>query len=348
MSPVKEEWKASVKQDKADGEQDAGAYRHADPITDEALTWFVTLLDAPVDPDTRAAYQVWRNRDPRHAAAFDRLSSLGSMPELQAATLAHHPQTAPSPSANQSATRRRSGRFGGWRVSLAAAALLLAIGVHLQPTLALRLTADHRTVAGERREIALPDRSRLILDTDSAVALDFAEGRRHVRLLRGQAYFDVVSDPAHPFRVTAGFSEVEVTGTAFTVRSDGGQDAVFLERGRVSVSRREPPGQTVSLVPGDRVTATVDGLSAPARPDPTVALAWKDGRYVFHDQPFAAVVDTIRHYHGAPIVLIGDRLAGARVSGNYRLDDPIAALRSLADVVGARVTELPAGIILLR
>ncbi|MFC5355665.1 FecR family protein [Azospirillum himalayense] len=345
MGPVKEEWKTSVEQDKADGGQDAGPYRHADPITDEALTWFVTLLDAPVDPDTRAAYQAWRNRDPRHAAAFDRLSSLGAMPELQAATFAHQPRSAPSPAAPRSATRRR---FGGWRASLAAAALLLAIGVHLQPTLALRLTADHRTAAGERREIALPDRSLLILDTDSAVALDFAEGRRHVRLLRGQAYFDVVSDPAHPFRVTAGFSEVEVTGTAFTVRSDSGRDAVFLERGRVSVSRREPPDQTVSLVPGDRVTATVDGLSAPARPDPAVALAWKDGRYVFHDQPFAAVIDTIRRYHGAPIVLIGDRLAGARVSGNYRLDDPIAAIRSLADVVGARLTELPAGIILLR
>ncbi|CAO3458924.1 hypothetical protein [Azospirillum argentinense] len=315
---------------------------------DEALTWFVTLLDAPADPVTRAAYQAWRNRDPRHAAAFDRLSSLGGMPELQAATLAHHPQTAPSPAAARSAPRRRSRWSGGWRASLAAAALLLAIGVHLQPTLALRLTADHRTAVGERREIALPDRSRLILDTDSAVALDFAEGRRHVRLLRGQAYFDVVSDPAHPFRVTAGFSTVEVTGTAFTVRSDGGQDAVFLERGRVSVSRREPPGQTVSLAPGDRVTATADGLSAPSRPDPAVALAWRDGRYVFHDQPFAAVVDAIRRYHGAPVILIGDRLAGARVSGNYRLDDPIAALRSLADVVGARVTELPAGIILLR
>lgn len=132
-----------MEQDKADGGQDAGAYRHADPITDEALTWFVTLLDAPVDPHTRAAYQAWRNRDPRHAAAFDRLSSLGSMPELQAATLAHHPQTASSPPATRSATRRRSGRFG-WRASLAAA-LLLAIGVHLQPTLALRLT-DRKSV----------------------------------------------------------------------------------------------------------------------------------------------------------------------------------------------------------
>ncbi|WP_211109402.1 FecR family protein [Azospirillum tabaci] len=322
---------------------------------DEALTWFVTLLDAPADPDTRAAYQAWRSRDPRHAAAFDRLSALGAMPELQAATLAHQPQAALPPvrSSGQTAVarsrmRRRSGWVGGWRASLAAAALLLAIGVHLQPMLTLRLTADHRTATGERREIALPDRSRLILDTDSAVALDFAEGRRHVRLLRGQAYFDVVSDPAHPFRVTAGFSEVVVTGTAFTVQSDGGRDAVFLERGRVSVSRREPPGQTVALVPGDRVTATADSLSAPARPDPAVALAWKDGRYVFHDQPFAAVVDTIRRYHTAPVILIGDRLAGARVSGNYRLDDPAAAIRSLADVVGARVTELPAGIMLVR
>lgn len=343
-----------MEQDKADGRQDAGAYRHADPVMDEALAWFVTLLDAPADPDTHAAYQAWRSRDPRHAAAFDRLSSLEALPELRAATLAHQPQAPrPSPSIGGPTTARsarawRARWSGGWRTSLAAAALLLAIGFHLEPAVTLRLTADHRTAIGERREIALPDRSRLILDTDSAVALDFAEGRRHVRLLRGQAYFDVVGDPAHPFRVTAGFSEVEVTGTAFTVRSDGGQDTVFLERGRVSVSRLEPPARTLALVPGDRVTATTDGLSAPTRPDPATALAWKDGRYVFHDQPFAAVIDAIRSYYGAPVLLIGDRLAGARVSGNYRLDDPAGAIRSLAGIVGARVTELPAGIMLLR
>jgi len=340
-----------VEQDKADSQQDAGTYRHSDPIMDEALTWFVTLLDTPADPETVAAYQAWRGSDPRHAEAFDRLSSLGAMPELQAATLAQRPSAAaPERRKDRPAPRRAwwGPLWGRWRRSLAVAALLLAVGLHLEPELSLRWNADYRTAAGERREVALPDRSRLVLDTDSAVALDFGEGRRHVRLLRGRAYFDVVSQPARPFRVTAGFTEVEVTGTAFSVQSDNGKDSVYLEHGRVSVRRPDEPGRSLTLLPGDRATATVDGLSADGRPDPAVALAWKEGRYVFHEKPFAAVIDNFRRYHSSPVFLLDDRLADARVSGNYRLDDPVGAIRSLAGIVGARMTELPAGIILLR
>ncbi len=331
-----------MEQDKADGPDREGGYRHADPIVDAALNWFVTLLDAPVDAETLAAYQAWRQSDPRHAAAFDRLAAVNDMPELRAATLAGVPPpvTLPRP------MPRRATR-GTWWGSLAAAAVLAAIGLHLFPAVALRWNADHRTVAGEQREIALPDGSRLLLDTTSAVALDFGEGRRTVRLLQGQGYFDVVPDPARPFRVVGGYSAVEVTGTAFAVRADDGQDAVVLERGRVSVSRLEDPGRPLALLPGDRVTATALGLSGVVRADPGVALAWREGRYVFHEQPFADVVDNLRRYYSGTILLLDDRVGRERVSGNYRLDDPVGTLRALTGITGVRMITLPAGIIIL-
>ncbi|NUB15995.1 DUF4880 domain-containing protein [Azospirillum brasilense] len=381
---TQERRKARVTQDKADGSRasgggadgrsagaESGAYRHADPIMDEALTWFVARLDSPTDPDAETAFQAWCDADPRHAEAFERLSALSAMPELREATLAQRlPSTPPTmlparPAAEQRIAKgpdrlapqrsgpQRSGLWGGWRGALAAGLLLAVVGWKLEPTLELALFADVRTAAGEQREIDLPDRSRLVLDTDSAVALDFAEGRRGVRLMRGQAYFDVARAPSRPFRVTAAFSTVEVTGTAFTVRTEDGLDSVFLERGRVSVLPLSGPDrngldQAVALEPGDRVTATAGGLSPVGRADPAVALAWRDGRYVFHDQPFATVVETVRRYYGHPVLLLDDRIAAVRISGNYRLDDPAAALRSLAGIVGARVTELPAGILLLR
>ncbi|HYD67937.1 FecR family protein [Azospirillum sp.] len=332
-----------VEQDKADGSGGDGGYRHADPVVDAALNWFVTLLDGSADAETLAAYHAWRQSDPRHAQAFDRLAEINGMPELRAATRAGAPQPVPlhHPAA-------RSAPRGPWWGSLAAAVVLAAIGLHLFPAMTLRWTADHRTAAGERREVALPDGSRLTLDTDSAVALDFGDGRRTVRLLRGQGYFDVVPDPARPFRVIGGYSTVQVTGTAFAVHADDGQDAVVLERGRVSVSRLDDPDRSVNLVPGDRVTATAAGLSGVARADPATALAWREGRYVFHEQPFAAVVDTLRRYHPGTILLLDERVGRERVSGNYRLDDAVGALQSLAGIVGARVTTLPAGIVVVR
>jgi len=374
-----------VEQEKTDGPEGAGqerngtsageGYRHADPVVDAALDWFVAFQGGPPDDETLAAYQLWRAADPRHAPAFDRLAAMSGMPELHAATLAtappsavqasvppaprpsapyppaSHPSAVPFPRRRDVRSRpapqraRRGARWG----SLAAAVFLAAIGLNLYPELTLRWSADHRTAAGERREIALPDGSRLSLDTGSAVALDFAEGRRSVRMLRGEGYFDVVSDPSRPFRVSGGFSTVEVTGTAFAVRADDSADAVVLERGRVSVSPPAALGgadRAVTLAPGDRVTADARGLSAVARAEPGTALAWREGRYIFHQQPFAAVVDNLRRYYPGLIVVLDHRTDGERVSGNYRLDDPAAALRSVAAIAGVRMTTLPGGLII--
>ncbi|MBP2316336.1 FecR family protein [Azospirillum soli] len=325
-------------QDRADGKKPEEAYRHADPVTDAALDWFVRLLDAPADPDTLAGYRAWRQSDPRNAEAFDRLAEVGGMAELRTATLTHRPAN-PMP-------RRQPRR--AWLGAMVAAVLLAVVGAHLYPDLRIRWEADHRTGTGERREVTLPDGSRLILDSDSAVALGFGHGERRVALMRGRAYFDVVRDPARPFRVAAGFSTVEVTGTAFTVQSDQREDSIFLERGRVVVSRRGDPGQLMTLAPGDRLTATALGLTMQHRADPVAALSWRDGRYAFHNERFATVVETLRRYHPAPILLLDDRIASEPVSGNYRLDDPTGALAALAGIVGARMTVLPAGIIVLR
>lgn len=342
-------WATRVGQDrpsrqKAGGNETEGGYRHVDPVTDAALDWFVRLLDAPVDPATLAAYRAWRQRDPRHAQAFDRLTDVGDMAELHSATLAHLPATSTSPPPIRQARQTRR----AWLGAMAASLLLAAVGTHLYPDLRIRWTADHRTAIGERREVALPDGSRVILDSDSAVALAFAGGERRVALLHGRAWLDVVRDTARPFRVTAGFSTVEVTGTAFTVQSDEREDSVFLERGRVTVARLDDPGQPVTLVPGDRLTATALGLTMQPRPDPGAALSWRDGRYAFHNERFATVVDTLRRYHPAPILLLDDRIAAERVSGNYRLDDPAGVLATLAGMVGARMTILPGGLIVLR
>lgn len=330
-----------VEQSEADRPGGTGNYRHPDSITDAALSWFVALQDGTADPETLADYQEWRRSDPRHGPAFDHVAGVGGMAELRAATLA-----SPEASALRSRPVRKASRRLWW-VSLVAASVILAAGFHRLPALMLRWNADYLTDAGAMREVALPDGSRLLLDAASAVALDFDDGRRDVRLLQGNAFFDVVTDRARPFRVTGGFRTAVVTGTAFAVHSDGAEDAIFLEEGRIAVGKLGAAGLPLALEPGERVTATERGLSAAIRVDPAVALAWRDGRYVFHEQPLGDVIDNLRRYYAGPILTLAPGIDDALVSGNYRLDDPVGVLRSLAGIAGASLTVLPGGIVIL-
>ncbi len=74
-------------------------------------------------------------------------------------------------------------------ITAVAAALLLFAGLQLYPALLLRWQADYLTATGELQQVTLPDGSHMTLNTASAVALDFKEGRRRIKLLAGRSLF---------------------------------------------------------------------------------------------------------------------------------------------------------------
>ncbi|MCX5581764.1 FecR family protein [Kaistia terrae] len=324
-----------------------------DVVADEALDWFARRRNATPVHAEQAAFRAWRQRSPRHAEAYDDLEALWELPAF--VTAARGLPVAEPSQVNTSARRpvRRSAgiplaRRLSTRLGAVAALLMLAVGIWQAPALLLRWQADYRTAAGDRATITLPDGSTLILNTASAVALDFEGGRRDVRLLQGEAFFDVLQDPEHPFRVAGEFGAVEVKGTAFSVRAGEAQDTILLERGRVEVRRVSQPNEQVTLEPGEQVVATVDALSAVEPADPAATLAWRQGRILFDDQPVATVLAELRRYRSAPIFVATRKADGFRVSGNYRTTDIEGALRSLADAAGVTLTALPGGVLILR
>nr|WP_183857587.1 FecR domain-containing protein [Prosthecomicrobium pneumaticum] len=315
---------------------------------DAALDWLFTLQAAPDDAASRAAFEAWRGADPARAQAFSAVAGAWDLPEMDIAAAAlAKATTAPRAGRVRSvvsaaATRRR-------RLALAAAAvLLLAVGLHQAPGLILRWRADYLTQTGARAAFTLPDGSRMTLNTASAAALDFEAGRRAVTLLAGEAYFDVLPDPQRPFVVVSAFSEVEVKGTAFSVRKGEAQDTVLLARGHVEVARRSAPADRAALDAGEAIDVSATAFSPLRAADAERALAWLDGRIVFADQPFGAVLEEIGRYYPHTILVTDGALERVAISGNYRLDAPERTIRSLATAAGASVTRLPGGVLILR
>lgn len=307
-----------------------------DPTTAEALDWFLRLQDPALTQDERDAFTAWR-AEPAQAAAFDRIAALWGAPEL---TLTLQRQEVRKP-----ATRPR--RVWLRAAAAMAASVLIMAGAAQIGGLLPPLGADYVTAKGERRELRLADGSTLWLNSGSAVAVAMETGQRHVRLLRGEAYFDVAPDPARPFRVEARHATVQVVGTAFSVETGGALDRVTVERGQVAVST---DGQTgwVQLRADQSVEVTALG-TGPAEAVATEALlAWRQGRIRFDQRPLGEVLANLGRYYGGQILIGDPRLAERAISGDYRLDDPAAIVASLAQAVGAEVTPLPGGTLLMR
>jgi transmembrane sensor len=312
------------------------------PYTAEALDWFVRLQAAEGDPATARAFRAWCDGDPRRAVAFEKVAAVWGAPEFVRAADNIARSTGFSTPAKE--PRRSS------RTKIAAAVVSGAVllwGAASLPDMLIWLRADYVTATGELRPIELPDGSRMILNTATAVSLGYGQDKRGVRVLKGEAYFDVVRDPARPFEVDGDYSRVIVTGTAFAVRLEAKADEVVLSRGKVDVVRVDQPAQHADLNPGEAVNVTGSAIAPVRRVDTEAALAWVDGRITFDARPFGEVLPQLQRYYSGRVMILNSGIADVAVSGNYRLDHPAIAIRSLAEAAGATVTVLP-GLIILR
>ncbi|HEV7256967.1 MAG TPA: FecR family protein [Bosea sp. (in: a-proteobacteria)] len=301
----------------------------AEETPDEtALQWFVRLRDGELDNAEREAFDDWLAASPDHAHAWAELETIWR--DLDGVRPSEEPAVSGLPS-------RAIAKPRAWRPRLLglAASLLVALGLAgflMRPD----WIADHRTVAGERRTIALADGSQVELAPASAIDVDLTATRRSIRLLSGQAFFTVARDPGRPFSVTARDGTVTALGTAFDVKLGlGSAVSVAVDESRVEV--RVPGAAGVVVASGQGVGYDGRTISPPAALDPGEIGDWRRGRLVFHDVRLAEVVADLERYGGGRIQILSGDAAQRRVTAVLDARDPAAGLDMLAGGLGLRV-----------
>lgn len=308
--------------------------RDDDRATREAARWLVALQDDPDDAELRARIEAWRAADPANEAAWtDTAHVYGLMAE-----------TTPTCGADWGGGRvvpmRRARLPIGRRAALGVlAALAACLFLAFTPGIVLRFQADQVTSTAEVRPVRLDDGSVVLLGPDSAIAVSHGNATRDLRLLKGEAFFEVAPDPRRPFSVLTQGVKTTVLGTSFNVRlaRDGAEVAVRTGIVRVATDG-EAPAVAVQLEPGDWVQLSADGKAERGAMPPEEVAPWLHGQLVARDRPLADVVDDLRRYFPGTIVVAGDAFRGRRVTGVYNLADPEAALRAIVGAHGGSVS----------
>ena len=184
------------------------------------------------------------------------------------------------------------------------------------------LNASQKTVLNEvtaafgtRSAVMLSDGSKVWLNAGSSMLYPdrFTKNTREV-FLRGEAYFEVKSDPSNPFIVRSKDMDVRATGTEFNVCTTS-KDKVFevvLVSGKVSVSRThhdEKPVIISEMIPSQyMVYDSISGKVDIKVEDTYKFIAWKDGKLVFRNDPLSDVMEKIGYFYNVDIELRGDEL----------------------------------------
>lgn len=291
---------------------------------DQALDWLLRLQQAPHDAQLRAELARWCASDVANAHAYEKAERVWRLTgQLAPATADQWPEP-PAKATVVSLPKRKSARR--WWLGAAVAACLL---VAVAPSLSLRLQADYRTAQGETRDVTLADGSVVQLDSDTAISVDYSDDHRDVRLLAGQAFFEVTPNKAKPFHVRADGVRVTVTGTAFNVQLRPGRLGVDVQHGSVRV---EDTGNahvlSGALTAGQRLLYA-DGIAHLQTFVPSQAAAWRQGQLIADDQRVAELVQELAFYLPGKVLLRSDALGDKRVTGVYDLRKPEAALRAV-------------------
>lgn len=312
---------------------------------DEAAAWLVLLSEEPADADLRGRFEAWRQACELNADIWARTSRAYDLvgkgtphhrehwvsyaaerrPERTLPSAGIHWVSArPSPFPRPPLIRRRLAIAAGVAGLTALAALLL-------PDLALRMQADAMTGTADMRTLTLADGSRVSLAPESAIDVSFSGQRRRVRLLKGEAFFEVIHDASRPFSVTTGDVVATDLGTRFDVRRDEDGAVVAVQQGRVRVDgNRTIPPLSEDLHAGDRVRVTRQGTVIRSVAQSEDIADWRYGRLIARNQPATAVVDALRRYYPGVILIRDDAFASRLVSGIYDLNQPEQTLRELA------------------
>lgn len=313
--------------------------RSSVPVTPQqertALAWLNVLHDQP-DSGDQATFSRWLQADPAHALAYAQAQVVWELSEVAGTTLADEEALVLQRYLSEMDVNRRS-RRKYWTGGLAiAASLLVMVGVLAgwQPGRWVDdLGADYVTAPGQVRTVRLADQSQVTLDADSAIAVNFSGGERHVELRRGVAFFRV-THTGEPFVVEAHGGEARVLGTEFEVRLQPEGAQVTVLSGRVGV--KADKNATQQIVAADQHIAYDAGVVSDAvhRVDSQSRLAWRTGWLTYANTPLAEVVADLKRYDSGNIVLLDSQLGSRRISGSFPSHDPQAVLNSLQGVLG--------------
>ncbi|MCR8933034.1 MULTISPECIES: FecR family protein [unclassified Pseudomonas] len=313
-----------------------------------ALAWLSLLHDRPSTGD-QLTFSQWLRADPAHAQAYAQAQVLWELSEGPAQTLADEEALALQGYLEAMDRPRRSPvlRWSGVFAMAACLLLMVSLGTGWQAQRWLDdLGADFVSAPGEIRTVTLADQSQVTLDADSAIAVDFSHGERHVQLRRGAGFFSV-SHTGAPFVVAAENGEARVLGTQFEVRLQPQGAQVTVLSGRVGVTASRDGEQQI-LTAGQQVAYGEGAAEKLHAVDSEAQLAWRQGWLTYYKSTLAEVVEDLRRYYPGRIVLLNDELAARKVSGSFPSKDPQAVLNSLQGVLGFEQHRVLGHLIILR
>lgn len=297
-------------------------------LRDEASLWLARMDSGSV---SLKEFEQWRDRDPRHAAAFVQVAAtFGTLDRVKGEAKQFYPTS------KRLTTRR----------NLIAAAAVVAFGVGAGAIAVAQARATASTGVGERKSVSFPKGGTLELNTDSEAQWRDDVNVTDVWLRRGEISV-VLAGTDRPCRLHTAGRIAEFSNGRVNARLRGALVDLSVVSGNcrlsginasAGASTQEGP---VMIPPAHAVVASTSEtvLRPLADADVQALSAWPDGELVFQGQSLETAVGEYNRYLKRKIVIVDPSLNPIRLGGRFTSQDPSAFLEALHAGFGIQVID---------
>jgi transmembrane sensor len=353
------------------------------PISEQASHWWVVLHSEGASSADHREFGEWVARSPERVEAYLRTARLMRAlksrsvrwPGTPAEELIREAKTSPPnalrfsrvPVQDEGSRKylplRKHWAWAG--VSTLAVAVVCA-------WLTLPHLQRYGTRLGEQRSILLDDGSRVTLNTASKIEVDLRRDRRVVRMIAGEALFEVAHDVTRPFDVEVRRTVVRAVGTQFDVDVRATRTTVTVLEGRVAVVERSDAsggsfdtrgvasapdrhaperrsivthgpnagetGSALILTAAERLVITSSGPGTPEHVgNLEAATSWTQRQLIFQRTPVSEVAEEFNRYNHGRILIDSEPLQRQEVTGVFQSNDPGSFMEFLSGIPGVEI-----------
>lgn len=196
------------------------------------------------------------------------------------------------------------------------------------------------TQRGNHYQLVLSDGTKVWLNAASSIRFpaNFSPAERKVEV-KGEAYFEVASNPNKPFRVkilsAKSQSEVEVLGTHFNVHAydDEATAKTTLLEGRIRVVSGNA---SRLLVPGQQaIIGTTEQIAINNNIDPDQVMSWINGVFIFNHEDIRMIMQQISRWYDVEVVY-NNTHAGETFSGVVSRNSDVTQVLKIMEANGLK------------
>jgi len=304
-------------------------------IDDEAAAWAARALSGEMSAAEQQVLDAWLVADAHHRQAYIEYADVIALVDQVEASSAEKNLQCDLEDFAKTHNSRISWRIAAPAMAASITAIALFIGVFTQTTTD---SVSYATKQGETLEVVLADGSSVSLNTNSQIEVTYTQENRQVRLVEGEALFDITRDRSRPFIVSSQNAEAVVVGTRFNVHATASETIVSVLSGVVEVDAapnkldRKPLSTTaVTLIAGQEVSVDETGAHEAVRSfNPDAVTSWRRGEAYYENEPLSAVIADLNRYYAIELILGDAEIGEIPVTGRFDLKNQAVTVEALS------------------